>query len=169
MSVGLPTDLTWYKLATDLGSFIGGMFALVAGLAAYLAGLFQVRATRQAAHDQIEAAATEITNTDAATAKAVLREIVECNRITIEGLRICECIKSGLLLMTRKNAHSIVMSPDPIFYRAAAHRIGRLPYDPQAVVHFYMRVGYIQHNIQTMLLAPVIMYQGKRPRFLQRT
>jgi len=169
MSVGLPTDLTWYKLATDLGSLIGGVFALLAGVAAYFAGLRQARATRKAAHDQIEAAAAEITNTDAATAKAILREIIECNKVTMEGLRICGCIKSGLLPMTRKNAQLIMMSPDPIVYKAVAHRIGRLPYDLQAVVHFYMRVEYIQHNIQTIVVGPGDNVSGEEAETLARS
>jgi hypothetical protein len=36
MDLGLPTDLTWYKLLTDLGSLIGGGFALIAGAVAYI-------------------------------------------------------------------------------------------------------------------------------------
>ncbi len=48
MSLGLPPDLTWYKLLMDQGSFIGGVFALAAGAAAYIGA-------RQAAAKQIAA------------------------------------------------------------------------------------------------------------------
>jgi hypothetical protein len=41
MNFGLPCDLTWYKLLTDWGSLIGGVFALIAGVIAYGAGLRQ--------------------------------------------------------------------------------------------------------------------------------
>ena len=37
MSIGWPADLTWYKLLTDWGSLIGGIFALIAaGLLYYI-------------------------------------------------------------------------------------------------------------------------------------
>jgi hypothetical protein len=45
---GLPACLTWYKLLTDWGSFVGGCFALIAGTAAYIGA-------RQAADRQIAA------------------------------------------------------------------------------------------------------------------
>jgi hypothetical protein len=50
MDLGLPTDLTWYKLLTDWGSLIGGGFALIAGAVAYIGA-------RQAATKQIAAMA----------------------------------------------------------------------------------------------------------------
>jgi len=53
LSIGWPADLTLYKLLTDWGSIIGGVFALIAGAAAYVAGVKQARATRQAAEEQI--------------------------------------------------------------------------------------------------------------------
>jgi len=55
MQIGLPTDLSWYKLLTDWGSLIGGVFALIAGAAAYFAGKAQAKATWQAAYDQLAA------------------------------------------------------------------------------------------------------------------
>jgi hypothetical protein len=55
MEFGLPPDLTWYKMLTDWGSFVGGLFALIAGAVAYLAGWLQARATRTAAIIQVEA------------------------------------------------------------------------------------------------------------------
>jgi hypothetical protein len=59
--------MTWYKLLQDQGSFVGGVFALFAGLVAYLGAMraarLQVRAmrdqaavARRAADDQIAAA-----------------------------------------------------------------------------------------------------------------
>ena len=55
MIIGWPADLTWYKLLTDWGSIIGGVFALLAGAALYVIGRMQVRATRDAAVQQVEA------------------------------------------------------------------------------------------------------------------
>jgi len=48
--MGWPADLTWYKLLTDWGSFIGGGAALIAGVLAFIA-------TRQATNRQIAALA----------------------------------------------------------------------------------------------------------------
>lgn len=49
--MGWPVDLTWYKVFQDQGSFVGGVFALIAGLAAYIgavrAARMQVKAMRQ--------------------------------------------------------------------------------------------------------------------------
>jgi hypothetical protein len=36
LSIGWPADLTWYKLLTDWGNIIGGVFALLAGAALYV-------------------------------------------------------------------------------------------------------------------------------------
>jgi hypothetical protein len=55
LSLGWPPDLSWYKLLTDWGSLIGGLLALGAGIAAYVAGTKQARATREAADRQIKA------------------------------------------------------------------------------------------------------------------
>jgi hypothetical protein len=48
MSMGWPVDLTWYRLFTDWGSIIGGVFALAAAGAV-------IWITRQAANQQIAA------------------------------------------------------------------------------------------------------------------
>jgi hypothetical protein len=152
MDLGLPLDLTWSKALTDLGSLIGGGFAIIAGVLAYRAGVIQANATRVSADKQIAAAATERANADAAAAEAIRREIIECTKVVIEALRICECMKSGHLEIMRRNAHSIMMNPDPIVYRAVADRIGRLPYDPQFVVSFYMRMVYIQQTIEIIVV-----------------
>lgn len=53
MNLGIPPDLTWYRLLTDFGSFIGGLFALAAGVIAFFAGKIAAKATRQAVAMQI--------------------------------------------------------------------------------------------------------------------
>ena len=56
MIIGWPADLTWYKLLTEWGSLIGGIFALFAGGALYVIGRMQVRVTKEAAEQQVAAA-----------------------------------------------------------------------------------------------------------------
>ncbi len=51
----IPDDRNLYKLLTDWGGLIGGVFALIAGLVAYRAGRHQAKATLDAARDQIAA------------------------------------------------------------------------------------------------------------------
>jgi len=41
--IGWPADFTWYKLLTDWGSLIGGVFALIAGVIAYIGALRAAR------------------------------------------------------------------------------------------------------------------------------
>jgi hypothetical protein len=57
--LGMPTDLTVYKLLTDWGSFIGGILALIAGGVAYIgarrAAAMQVEADRQKEDREVEA------------------------------------------------------------------------------------------------------------------
>jgi hypothetical protein len=49
----VPSDRALYKLLTDWGGVIGGVFALIAGWAAYRAGQNQAGATLAAARDQV--------------------------------------------------------------------------------------------------------------------
>lgn len=51
----IPDDRNLYKLLTDWGGLIGGVFALIAGWFAYRAGQHQAKATLDATHDQIAA------------------------------------------------------------------------------------------------------------------
>src|SRR5262249_8907591 len=73
-NVGLPPDLTWYRLLTDLGSLIGGIFALLAAAALYFIGRRQAKATLDAA--EIQATATrQAAEQEAATADAELEHL----------------------------------------------------------------------------------------------
>jgi hypothetical protein len=69
--MGLPPDLTWYRLLTDFGSLIGGIFALLAAAALYIIGRRQAKATVEAA--DIQATATrQAAQQQTATANAEL-------------------------------------------------------------------------------------------------
>ncbi|HEY3908907.1 MAG TPA: hypothetical protein VGM07_03350 [Stellaceae bacterium] len=143
---------SWYEFFRDQGSVIAGLLALLAGGFAYCAGVKQAKETRESADKQIAAMTAERTNADAAASEAVRREILEFSKIVREALCICECIRSGALKMSRKNAYSIMSNPDPIVYKAIADRISRMPYDPQLVVSFYAHLAYTQQTIQIIVV-----------------
>lgn len=79
MIIGWPADLTWYKLLTDWGSFIGGGVALIAGVIAYAGA-------RQAAAKQIKAMASRDQLRAHAIAVAIFSEILKLE-ITIQDSR----------------------------------------------------------------------------------
>ena len=54
MLIGLPADLTWYRLLTDWGSVIGGVFALIAGGIAFMGALWAARTQVRAIFAGIE-------------------------------------------------------------------------------------------------------------------
>jgi hypothetical protein len=132
-----------YDFLRDQGSLIAGFLALIAGLVAYLVGKMQLRA--------IVAAET---NANTAAAEAVIREVIEYNKLVIEALRICRAIHSGKIQIERRNAYSIMMNPDPVVYKAVATRIARLPFDAQLIIQFYLRIVYIQQAIQIIVVGP---------------
>jgi hypothetical protein len=55
MNWTMPFGHDWYEVFRDMGSLIGGFLALLAGVGAYIAGMVQAHATRQAADSQIAA------------------------------------------------------------------------------------------------------------------
>ena len=54
MLSGWPADLTWYRLLTDWGSVIGGVFALIAGGIAFIGALWAARTQVRAIFAGIE-------------------------------------------------------------------------------------------------------------------
>jgi len=54
LNIGMPENLTLYKFLSEQGSFLAGLFALIAGAIAYAAGLIQAKATKDAAKRQTE-------------------------------------------------------------------------------------------------------------------
>jgi type II secretory pathway pseudopilin PulG len=88
LNVGWPADLTWYKLLTDWGSVIGGIFALLAAAALYKIGRAQAKATREgadilanetrkAAEQQVATANAELEHLKAEKAEADQRAQIE--------------------------------------------------------------------------------------------
>ncbi len=130
-----------YNFLRDQGSLIAGILALIAAL---IAGFWAYSAGKM----QVRAAATAEANANSAAAEAVIREVMECNKLVIEALRICGAIYSGKLPMKRRNASSIMINPDPIVYKSVANRIARFPFDAQLIIQFYLRIVYVQQILQ---------------------
>jgi hypothetical protein len=131
----------------DQGSLIAGILALIAAL---IAGFWAYSAGKM----QVRAAATAEANAMSAAAEAVIREVMECNKLVIEALRICEAIYSGQLSMKRRNASSIMMNPDPVVYKSVANRIACFSFDAQLIIQFYLRIVYVQQTLKTIVFGP---------------
>jgi hypothetical protein len=139
--LGLPCDLTWYKLLTDWGSLIAGLLALVAGGLAYVAGLMQAKATRQAVEKQLAAEAAERAAEAIEIRVAVRSEVIAVSKFIIGTLSICEGIAKLETRMPRSDANAIVKGlQEPIVFPALADRIALLN-NPHLPVQFYMRIG----------------------------
>jgi multidrug efflux pump subunit AcrA (membrane-fusion protein) len=86
LDMGWPADLTWYRLLTDWGGVIGGGFALIAGVAAYLAGRAQARATQSAADVQAKATRQSANEQVEATQRAAEQQVTTASA-ALEDLR----------------------------------------------------------------------------------
>jgi hypothetical protein len=139
MDLGLPLDLTWYKLLTDWGSLIGGGFAFIAGIVAYLAGRTQAKATREAAEMQVKADRRKH-DQEVETLRNSLA--IELRRILPQALGTHSSLKKRLPAqpgnpITASILESLVGVPAPIVYPAVADRIGLLQREAMDVVIVY--------------------------------
>ena len=88
MLSGWPADLTWYRLLTDWGSVIGGVFALIAGGIAFIGALWAARTQVRAIFAGIERPAVFVIQTQirhpALLIRTVTREaVVRENRTNV--------------------------------------------------------------------------------------
>ncbi len=141
MQLGLPCDLTWYKLLTDWGSLLGGGLALIAGLAAYLAGRLQATATRKAVETQI-AAEMDRRDQDVETLrKSValeLRQMVARAYGAHNSLAKLTTQTNGQI--TARMVESSIGIPPPIVYPAVADRIALLKDEAMDVMIVYQLI-----------------------------
>ena len=139
MNVGWPSDLTAYKLLTDWGSLIGGILALFAGAAAYIAGYMQASATREAARLQVEA-----------MRQSAEREVEALRRSIATEMRIIIALSLGAHATLKKLAmqtaspitarmvESSSRVPAAVIYAGSSHKIGLLSGSvPMEVVTIY--------------------------------
>jgi hypothetical protein len=154
MNFGFPQDLTLYKLFTDWGSLVAGGIALVAAAIAYVAGVVQARATREAAKLQIAAIDQQRNDEITQVRDAVRTEVTAFAKYVIGAVEICKLIKGGLKI-PRENARDIAKSfwGDPIIYPAVADRVGLLPH-PHATTEFYMRLSEVRGMLEALRTKP---------------
>ena len=140
MNLGLPLDLTWYKLLTDWGSLIGGGFALIAGIVAYLAGRAQATATRQAAEIQV-AAERRKCDQEVETVRQSLA--VELRQVIVRAFgayNLLAPLTTQTSQITARMVESSAGVPVPIVYPAVADRIGLLKSEAMDVVIVYQLI-----------------------------
>jgi hypothetical protein len=148
MTLGIPPDITFYKLITDWGSLIGslitGILALVAAAIAYRAALRQVKATGEAAMQQIAAIERQRSEEVANIRDAVRVEVTAFTKDIIAALEVCQHIKTTPNI-SREQAQLITkILKGPVVYPAIADRVGLLSHT-HATVQFYGRI--IEANV----------------------
>jgi hypothetical protein len=136
MNLGLPLDLTWYKLLTDWGSLIGGGFALMAGIIAYLAGRAQATATRQAAEMQVKAERQKC-DQEVETVRRSLA--IELRQVVARAFGAHQFTRTSGQI-TAPMVKSSAGVPVPIVYPAVADRIGLLNSEAMGVVIVYQLI-----------------------------
>jgi hypothetical protein len=140
MNLGLPLDLTWYKLLTDFGSLIGGIFALIAGIIAYLAGRARATATRQAAEMQVEAARRKCDQEVETVRKSLALELRQVVARAFGAHKSLAKLTETSGQITAQMVESLAGVPFPIAYPAVADRIGLLKSEATDIVIVYQLI-----------------------------
>ena len=105
MNFGFPQDLTPYKLFTDWGSLVAGGIALVAAVIAYIAGVCQARATREAANLQIAAIERQKNEEIANVRDAVRIEVTALVKYIMGAIGLCgEIVKGTVKILAPRRA-----------------------------------------------------------------
>jgi hypothetical protein len=126
MQSGLPPDVTFYKLLTDWGSFIGGIFALIAGGAAYLAGLKQARVTQAAADAQADAERQKTERELDTLRKSLAIEVRQLIGRAIKAHDLLKKLSEQSGPITAWMVESYARMPSAVVYPGSATRIGLL-------------------------------------------
>jgi len=153
MPLGLPYDLSLYKLLTDWGSFIAGILALAAGVMAYLAGVRQANATREAVANQLDAEAKAQAVEVLKVRTALRAEIVAFAKFVMGALETCRGIATGETHVPMADANAIVRGLyEPTIFPAVAGQIAVLD-NPHVPVQFYLRIEEAKSMANTFALA----------------
>ena len=141
MELGLPHDLTLYRILTDWGSLIGGGFALMAGFIAYGAGRTQAKATRQAAEMQIKAEHQKLVQEIQIVRKSLA---IELRQVVGQAFNAHKQLKRVIMQtsgpITARMIESSFGIPVPIVYPAVADRIAFLGDEAMGVVIIYQLI-----------------------------
>jgi hypothetical protein len=126
MQFGFPADLTVYRLLTDWGSFIGGFFALIAGVAAYVAGLLQARATKAASKAQIKADQLKDEHELDTFRKSLAIEVRQLVGRALLAHDLLKKLSEGTGPITARMVESYSRMPTAVVYLGSATKIGLL-------------------------------------------
>jgi hypothetical protein len=155
MPLGFPCDLSVYKLFTDWGSLIAGIFAILAGILAYRAGLSQASATKLAMDRQLSSQSEAQSAEKLNVCVALRAEVIAFAKFVIGALGNCEGIAKGTTKVPRSDANAIVRGlQEPMVFPAVADRIAALA-NPHLPVQFYMRIEEAKSMANTLSLATV--------------
>jgi hypothetical protein len=138
MIIGCPADLTWYKLLTDLGSLIGGIFALFAGGALYAIGRRQVRVTKEAAEQQVAAANRQ---TEAVKQQNADIRQSDTRRLAREAL-ITTRLFHGIITNVMESTTTGAIPDEVPLYEVIDH-LGKL--DPEIIDEYFLLSRKIRH------------------------
>ncbi len=124
------------EIAGALGAVVGGTIgALGAALAVYLT----LRGQRE---DEAEKIST-----------AIIVEVAQLAKFPIEQLATCRSIYSGNFSPPREQLLTLMQTPEPTLYQAAAERISRV-HRPIPVIAFYMGLAETQATVKVVMARP---------------
>jgi len=150
MTLGLPCDLTWYKL-TDWGSFIGGLLALIAGGLAYLAGLYQAKATREAATSQIAAQQRSYEAETDVLRKSIALDLRQTAARTFGAHRALARVVTTSNRLTSRMVESSVNIPSPLVLPSVGDKISRLECEAIDVLGLFQLVDIGRVAVEQLL------------------
>jgi hypothetical protein len=143
--MGWPESVTVYRLLTDLGSLIGGIFALLAGAAAYLIGHRQAKATKEAANKQIAASKSSL------QAQTMLNLMDKFDSETFKEKRQMAARACLSKLEGKKLGNEVTQILD--FFEDVAFLVKRGALDIEMMWHFYYWVRmYVQASEQEITI-----------------
>jgi len=145
MIFGTPNDLTWYKFLTDWGSLIGGVFALIAGIIAYLGARYAAEMQRKIERQKYD----QETETVRKSLAIELRQMVTRSLGVHDALKGLATQLNGPI--TVRIFQSAISVPTPVVYPAIADRIGLLHGEAMDIVIVYQLIE-IGRNAASQLM-----------------
>jgi hypothetical protein len=152
VNIGLPGDLSWYRIFADQSGVIGGLLALLAGIVVYIAGRTQANAARYAARTQLETERNKSERDVDALRKSLATEL---RQLILRALgahdALLDLSQRRDILITAWMVESYARVPSAPIYQGSASKIGLLGLDAMDVVVVYQLLD-LAHQGATQLL-----------------